>query len=303
MRRLSRPPGRRKQLLSAATGCIQLLDYHYYTALAIAAALFTTAARTEQREWRETLTVHLEQLREWAENCPPTFLDKHALVSAELARIEGRDLDSMRLYEQAIRSARENGFIQNQGIANEVAGRFYLDRGLETIGHGCLRNARSCYLRWGAQGKVNQLDQLYPGLEELAPLGATATMGSSIEQLDLTTVVRALQAVSREIDLEKLIETLMVNALEHAGAERGLLFLPRGSEYRIEAEATTHGDRVQVVLAQAFARPRTSPSPSFAMSVRTQENVILDDASTENPFSDDVYVLLGVRGPSFACRW
>jgi hypothetical protein len=169
----------------------------------------------------------------------------------------------MRLYDQAIRSARENGFVHNEGAANEVAGRFYLDRGFETIGHTSLRSARSCYQRWGASGKVRQLDQLYPGLEWQAPLGPIATMGSSIEQLDLTTVVRALQAVSREIDLEKLIETLMAIAVKHAGAERGLLFLPVGQEHRIEAEASTHGDKVEVILPRRSRRCPNFPSPSF----------------------------------------
>jgi predicted ATPase/signal transduction histidine kinase len=279
-----------KQLLSAATGCIQLLDYNYYTALAIAAA-FEAAPFDKQSEWRKTLAAHVDQLREWADNYPPTFLDKCALVSAELARIEHRDLEAMRLYEQAIRSARENDFVHNEGIANEVAGRFYLDRGLETIGYTCLRNARSCYLRWGAHGKVKQLDQLHPGLEVQAPLGATGTMSSSIAQLDLTTVVGALQAVSREIDLEKLIETLMTSALEHAGAERGLLFLRRGPEHRIEAKATTRDDRVEVTFSQAFAALPEFPESLLRYAVRTLENVILDDASDANPFSDDAYVL------------
>ena len=185
----------------------------------------------------------------------------------------------------------ENGFVHNEGTANEVAGRFYLDRGFETIGHTSLRSARSCYQRWGASGKVRQLDQLYPGLEGTKRrFGPMTTMGASIEQLDLTTVVRALQAVSREIDLEKLIETLMAIAVEHAGAERGLLFLPVGSEHRIEAEASTHGDKVEVILAQAFEALPKFPESVLRYVIRTQESLILDDASAENPFSDDAYV-------------
>ena len=278
-----------KTLLWATVGCIQLLDYHYYTALAIAAA-FDAAPPDAQIESREALTTHISQLREWAENCSATFLDKHILVSAELARIDGRDLDAMRLYEQAIRCARVNGFIHSEALANEVASRFFLARGLETIGRAYLGNARSCYVRWGARGKVKQLDSLYPGLEEWTPV-TTASMGSSVEQLDLTTVVRALQAVSREIDLEKLIETLMANALEHAGAERGLLFLRRGPEHRIEAEATTRGDKVEVILAQALPDLPTFPESVLRYVVRTLENVLLDDASAANPFSEDAYIL------------
>ena len=101
------------------------------------------------------------------------------------------------------------------------------------------------YLRWGADGKVRQLDQLYPHLmkEELVR-GPTITIEAPVERLDLATVIKVSQAVSGEIVLEKLIDTLMRTAIEHAGAERGLLILPRGDELRIEAEATTSGDTV-----------------------------------------------------------
>src|SRR5258707_14686958 len=85
-----------KLLLWAATGCIQLLDYYYYTALAIAADI-KRAPPDRQRAWRDTLTAGVEQLRDWAERCAPTFLDKHALVVARVARGDSWVVDSMRL--------------------------------------------------------------------------------------------------------------------------------------------------------------------------------------------------------------
>src|SRR5712672_2317469 len=138
-----------KPLLSAASAQIQLLDYFYYTALTVAAC-YDNASADEQQGWRELLTAQKEQLREWAESNPPTFADKHALVLAEIARLEGRDADAMRLYEHAIRSASENGFVQNEGLAHEVAARFHAAHGFETIANAYLRSARSCYLHWGA---------------------------------------------------------------------------------------------------------------------------------------------------------
>jgi GAF domain-containing protein len=109
----------------------------------------------------------------------------------------------MRLYEKAIRAAREHGFVQNEGIGNELAARSYLDRSYETIAHTYLREARHCFLRWGALGKVKQLDERYPGLTEQASVRPTNTIGASVEQLDLGTVVKASQAVSGEIVLNK----------------------------------------------------------------------------------------------------
>src|SRR5450755_1372331 len=124
----------------------------------------------------------------------------------------------MRLYEQAVRSARDNNFVQNEGLANELAARFYAVRGVERIAHHYLRDARYCYLQWGAYGKVKQLDECYSYLQdERAPASGAATIDAPIAQLDVETVVKASQAVSCEIVLENLIKTLMVIAVEHAG--------------------------------------------------------------------------------------
>jgi tetratricopeptide (TPR) repeat protein len=279
-----------KALLWAIAAQIQLLDYFYYAALTVA-ALFEKASADEQQAWRDLLTAHREQLREWAENYPPTFGDKHALVQAEIARLEGRESDAMRLYEQAIRFAREHGFVRNEALAHEVAARFYAARGFEKFAQLYLRDARYCYLRWGAHAKVKQLDERYPHLqEERAQTSGGATIGAPVAQLDVETVVKASQAVSGEIVLENLIKTLMGIAVEHAGAERGLLILPRGDQLWVEAEATTGRKTVEVNLRQALAAPSELPVSILQYVMRTQEPVISDDASREKPFSADEYV-------------
>src|SRR5262249_60225988 len=141
-------------------------------------------------------------------------------------RIEGHERGAERLYEEAIRSAQANGFVHNEALANELAARFYAARGFETISHAYLRNARYCYVRWGADGKVRQLDQSYPQVKDEPPgVGPTGTIGAPIEHLDLATVIKVSQAVSGEIVLERLINTLMHTAIAQAGAERGLLVL------------------------------------------------------------------------------
>ena len=155
-------------LLQSALGLIHTLDYFYYTALTLA-ALYETVPSGERRAWRDRLAAHGEQLREWAINYPPTFADKHTLVSAEIARLEGHDGEAMRLYEQAIQSAGDQGFVQNQGIAHELAAGFHLARGYTTGGRAHLKEARSCFARWGAEGKVRQLDQRYPLLRGVRP--------------------------------------------------------------------------------------------------------------------------------------
>jgi PAS domain S-box-containing protein len=282
-----------KELLwisSAHSGAnFELLDYFYYAALTVA-ALYENATLGERTGWRDLLVAHREQLREWAENYPPTFGDKHTLVSAEIARLEGREVEAMRLYEEAIRAARENGFVQNEGLANELAAQLYLKRGIDKVAHSYLRDARYCYLRWGALGKVKQLDERYPAIEEHVALRPNTTIGTSVKQLDLGTVMKASQAVSGEIVLEKLIKTLMMIALEHAGAERGFLILSDGEGLRVVAEARTGPDGGEVHLQQATVAPSQLPDSLLRYAIRTQKSVILEDASVQNLFSEDEYI-------------
>jgi PAS domain S-box-containing protein len=278
-----------KSLLGASAGQIQQLDYFYYAALTVS-ALYEAASADQQQAWRKLLMEHREQLRGWAENYPPTFADKHTLVLAEIARLEKRDTDAPQLYEQAIHMARENGFVQNEGLAHELAAQYYLARGIETAGYAYLRNARNCYDRWGAIGKVKQLDERYPRLREEGTSTSSATIGPPVEQLDVETVVKASQALSSEMALPKLIERLVRIAVEHAGAERGLLILIRGSEPRIEAEATTGQGRVEVTARRAAITPSDLPESALQYVIRTQEVVLLDDASADKVYSKDEYV-------------
>ena len=146
-----------------------------------------------------------------------------------------------------------------------MAARFYLGARLETIAYAYLRNARNCYDRWGALGKVKQLDERYPRLHEERTPTSSATIGPPVGQLDVETVVKASQALSSEMVLPKLIEKLMRIAVEHAGAERGLLILLRGDEPQIEAEATTGHGRVEVAVRQAAVTPSDLPAIRAAL--------------------------------------
>jgi PAS domain S-box-containing protein len=268
----------------------ELAEYHFYAALARAAHCDKAAAEERSRHL-EALASHLKQIAIWADNCPATFANRAALVGAELARLQGRELDAERLYEEAIHSARKHGFVQNEGLAHEVAARFYAARGFDTFARAYLREARRCYLRWGASGKVRQLDETYPDLRQEDPLpGPTTTIGASVEHLDLATVIKVSQAVSGEIVFENLIDTLMRTAMVQAGAERALLILLRGREPRIEAEATTSGDTVTVRLVDEAVTERVLPESVLHYVLRTREIVILDDASAQSPFGVDSYI-------------
>src|SRR5262249_26994577 len=150
---------RAQRLSRALTFGFETADYHFYSALSRAACC-DSASRAERQEHLDALALHQRQLDIWAQNCPENFENRALLVGAEIARVEGRVLDAERLYEAAIGSARENGFVQNEAVANELAARFHAARGFAEVAHRYLENARQGYLRWGADGKVRQLDQM-----------------------------------------------------------------------------------------------------------------------------------------------
>jgi PAS domain S-box-containing protein len=277
-------------LLWSTRSFLEAADFHFYGALAQAAAC-DSAGGEERAQHFEALLKHHRQLTLWAENCSETFGSRAELVSAEIARLEGRDLDAMRFYEEAIRSAREHRFIQNEGIADELAARFYATRDFEAIANTYLRNARYCYLRWGANAKVAQLDHLYPHLKQEGFISTpTSTILAPTDLLDLATVIKVSQAVSGEMVPEKLIDSLMRAAIEHAGAERGLLIMLRGDQLLIEAEATTGGNNVTVHQRYTSINAGVLPESVVRYVMRTRQDVILHDATAENPFSADPYI-------------
>ena len=91
------------------------------------------------------------------------------------------------------------------------------------------------YARWGADGKVRQLDQSHPQLKHDPPVaGPTSTIGAPVEHLDLATVIKVSQAVCRARSFSKnCSDTLMRTAIEQAGAERGLLIVSQENGPRI----------------------------------------------------------------------
>src|SRR5260370_762141 len=279
-----------QRMLWALAGFFDEADYHFYTALSRAASCDSVSPNQRQQHL-ETLALHQRQLDIWAQNCPENFENRAALVGAEIARIEGRLLDAEQLYEKAIRSAHANGFVQNEAVANEVAARFYAGRGFEKIARAYLHDAKRCYLRSTAHGKVRQLDELFPYLREDEPVpGPTKTIGAPVEHLDLATVIKVSQAISSEIVLEKLIDALMRTALQQAGADRGALLLLQVGALRIAAEATTDGSEMVVSLDNQPAANADLPQSVLQYVQRTLDNVILDNATVHNPYTTDSYI-------------
>ncbi|WP_257447504.1 trifunctional serine/threonine-protein kinase/ATP-binding protein/sensor histidine kinase [Archangium lipolyticum] len=280
-----------RDFLAAYTGQAGVAEYHFHAALALARH-YDAVTPEEKREYLGQIEAHLAVLQEWAETGPENHGHAYTLISAELARIRGSIEEAIRLYEESIRQARQNGFIQSEALAYEVASEFYLARGVETVAQAYLREARRAYLQWGAHGKVKQLDMKHPHLVRSSASTTSSTGPATDEAFDLMTVVKAQQAISGEIVLEGLLKTLMRILIESAGAERGCLLLSRDDTLFVEAWAEVEREEIKVDVARGPLEGSAHLPLSIVSYVkRSLESLILADADADSRFASDEYVV------------
>ncbi|MBK4728400.1 AAA family ATPase [Oxynema sp. CENA135] len=293
--------------LASITGTIPATEYNFFSSL-LWAALYPTSSAEEQSQYWGKLEANQQQMKVWADNCPANFLHKCCLVEAEMARISGNIEGAIAAYDRAIQSAHEFDFVQNEALANELAARFWLEQGKEKYAKVHLTDAYYAYRRWGARRKIEQLEQGYSHLLVKTPPPPatidtrttaihTTTSGGSSGLLDLATVMKASQAISSEIVLDKLLSSLMKILIENAGAERGVLLFPKNGELAIAAEASATQERVVVRdynagdLQMRGLSPEDLPVTAINYVERTRGDIVLDRATEEGRFNTDPYIV------------
>jgi predicted ATPase/GAF domain-containing protein/serine/threonine protein kinase len=290
-----------RELIWTSMAHLQEPEFWYFFGLALAASLDEDGGRTDRERRLELLRAHERKLAEWAPECPENFEAKWALVAAELARVEGKGEAAMALYERAIRAARASGFVQNEALGLELASNFYRARGFDAFAAVYLREARAAYVRWGAFGKVAELDRRHPQLaEDVARhaaderrVGPSGTLAMRAEWLDLSSVVKASQSISSEVSLDKLVGALFRIAIQQGGAQKGYLVTTRDGEPRIDAEAWLDEDgvRARVLPSVPVASSKLLPVSLVQAVLRTGRRMLLDDAGHEHAFSGDEYIV------------
>ncbi|MBD1939865.1 ATP-binding sensor histidine kinase [Microcoleus sp. FACHB-68] len=292
-----------EKLIPFTGGMAVATDYNFYSSLILIAA-GSKESEDEQKQYWQKLEANQQQMKTWAENCPENFLHKYLLVEAEIARISGKAEEAIDLYDQAIESALENQFTQNEALANELAAKFWLAKGKEKIAKIYMTEAHYGYQRWGAKRKVEDLETKYSQLLTKTPaknrmrdtanskLDATihTTTGGNSESLDLVTVMKASQAISGEIVLDKLLAKLMKILIENAGAQKGLLVLPKDGKLIVVAEASVTQDEVVMQKSNLVESSQDLPVSVINYVERTRSDMVLSNAAGEGRFTSDPYI-------------
>ena len=287
--------------ISGATGAVQFGVYYFYKALALLAD-------------SQAIAPDIEKLEHWQTHAPANFAHRCTLVRAEMARVSGQILEAMDLYDLAIAGAKNNGYTQEEALANELAAKFYLAQNRIKIAKVYMREAKYCYQQWGSLAKVEQLEEKYPELllnsltnflssknfnkSSLKSL-STHSSSNNLKEIDLAAVIKAYQAIAGEIQLDQLLTTLMKILVENAGAETGYLLLPNNLNsqvtWRIEAIKTVDYENV---IMQSISIDEISTDNNFYVPIslinyviRTRENVILSDAAQLGDFQNEPWII------------
>jgi predicted ATPase/signal transduction histidine kinase len=304
-----------KQYEDACAGLLVTVTLYVYDSLT-RLALYSGATPSEQHQLLKRVVANQKKMKTWAQFAPENHQHQYDLVEAERQHALDNKSEASELYDRAIAGAKANGYIQEEALANELAAKFYLNWGKEKIAQEYLTNAYYGYAHWGAKAKVQDLECHYPQL--LAPilqqqqiaLSATeaffgtislATSQASITQsssssntsisasLDLATVLKASQTLSSEIELDKLLATLLHKVLENAGADKGALLMPRDNQWFVEAVATV--DRPARVQSIALSNCSEVPQSLINTVKRNREPVTIVDASVHPTLAMDGYVV------------
>jgi PAS domain S-box-containing protein len=261
----------------------------FYHALALAAV--SDSLNPDQKAAAlEKIGSLSNRMRIWADNAPQNFAQQYELIEAEVARLNGNPDDAATHYEHAIELAREHEFINIEALASQLAGKFWLQRGRQSIATAYLRDSAGRYRQWGAHGITAQLNDTYHDLIAAHESQISGVSDSSPGSLDIAAILKASQAISGEMIMDQLVERLMQIVLEDAGAERGLLLCPDGGGWRVDATGAVDDGDISLNISLADSSSQIWSSGVVNYVNHTREYLLSGDAQQDNRLIGDHYI-------------
>ncbi|MEB3283344.1 MAG: AAA family ATPase [Lyngbya sp.] len=282
--------------LDGVPGMAAIPIFHFYDSLTHLSG-FAEASNVEKEKTIKRVNTNQNKMQIWADHAPMNYLHKFYLVEAEKARVLDKILEAMDYYDRAISLAKENEYINEAALAYELAAKFYLSRDKKLTAKAYMQEAHYHYQLWGATAKVKHLETQYPQLfvinkqthsEVSNSISTTGNRSSS--SLDIAAIMKASEAIAEEIVLEKLLSKLMKIIIENVGAEQGYLILENEGKLSIEAECISENEEVTVLQSIPVENCQKIPQSLVSYVARTQEKVVLNNATDQGNFTNDPYI-------------
>ncbi|MGD1805024.1 trifunctional serine/threonine-protein kinase/ATP-binding protein/sensor histidine kinase [Dapis sp. BLCC M126] len=297
--------------LNAVVGYVDVPLFHFYDSLARLSVL----PQIDESEREGILTkvgANQEKMKKWAHHSPSNYLHKFELVEAERHQVLGNKAEALDYYDRAIAKANENSYIQEEGLGNELAAKFYLNWGKEKIAAGYMQEAYYCYARWGAKAKNSDLEKRYPQLlkpilqqqqvtitpletiekitfvEKFSSTHISTSGNTSIsDALDFASILKAAQTISSSIELDRLVTSLTKIILENSGAKKSVLILPKNETWHVKAitfinHQETSPEQIQTILdLESIETCKNIPRKIINYVKNTQETILIDNCQTD----------------------
>lgn len=273
-------------------------NYNLYDSLT-RLALYPAASKEDQQAHLLQVIQNQQQMQKWQSNCPENFAHKYSLVAAELARMKGDDDKAQIRYDQTIKLAGQHGFIHEQALAAELAAKYWLAKDKTICAQGYLHTAFKGYTHWDAKRKLMQFKACYSdwlhafassNLSQLVVNQETTLSSNSLKLLDLSSIIKALYTISREIELPKLLHSMMQIIIENAGAEKGaVLFIENDRTIVVQAEYAVDG--TITTLKKIPLDNWCNGSRAVIQYVkRVSQSVVVENATAHEQFKTDSYI-------------
>lgn len=247
---------------------------------------------------------HHDWMRERAGEAPGSFLHLSRLLEAERAWLVGDFARAAMSFDSAQWEAAARQRPWHHALIAERRARFHLDHGMAHAGRAALREARILYQEWGATGKVRQLDAAYPFLHAAAgPLPSATRAGHpdastsfSSDMIDMLAVLRASQALSSETNPVRLRQRIVevVGALTGATDVHLVLWEADAQRWVVPYGDANHADgerpEARMMPVPEAAAAGLLPMSAFQYVQRTQQPLLVEDATRDDRFAHDPYL-------------
>jgi predicted ATPase/GAF domain-containing protein/DNA-binding response OmpR family regulator len=283
--------------IDSSTSSPVIPNFYFYDSLA-RLALIINNPQLRSKQFIQKVQSNQKKMRIWADYAPDNYLHKFYLVEAERLRFLNKYAQAKDYYNKAINLAKKNEYLHEEALGYELAAKFYLSHESEIVTQAYMNRAYYCYQKWGAWSKVKDLESRYPNLFSIKidenskkNIDTNNSQTGSNQVLDITTIVRASQAISGEIIIDKLLANLLKIVMENIGAQKGYLITSKNRyknpELYIELAITVEPDWQVLQQSISINNHQYLPVSLINYVARTREIVVINDVQSDGRYRDE----------------
>lgn len=218
-----------EKYVDSSLGTIFNSSFFFYTALAYLNIIIQERQARKNTLYIKKIKKAIKKIKKWASKSPTNYLHRFYILQAVYYQYQQNFSVAKEYYAKSIDTAKKSGFIHEEALACELAGRFYLANHNKRLARYHLQHAFETYQKWGAKAKTQQLKQTYQSIISLyentdnATISTTNSLSSSANSFMLEIVLKATQKLANQLVLNSLLPTLLQILKETTGAEEVIL--------------------------------------------------------------------------------